>query len=100
MDLVTIQKAVAEGNYLYSQHALQRMIDRHISRAEVEQAVANAEIIEEYPLDKYGPSCLIYGETEAKRVLHIQVSAAPSVKIITAYEPDPAEWENFRVRKS
>lgn len=100
MDLKAVQEAVAQGNYLYSQHALQRMIDRHITRAEVEQAVASAEMIEDYLLDKYGPSCLIYGQTEGMRILHVQVSAAPSVKIITAYEPDPAEWENFRVRKS
>jgi hypothetical protein len=100
VDLKAVQEAVAQGNYLYSQHALQRMIDRHITRAEVEQAITTAEMIEDYPLDKGGPSCLIYGETEGKRALHVQVSAAPSVKIVTAYEPDPAEWENLRVRKS
>lgn len=99
MNLAAIQEAVAQGNYLYAQHALQRMIDRHISRAEIEQVIANAELIEDYPSDKYSPSCLLFGQTEHGRVLHVQVSAPPSVKIVTAYEPDPNEWENFRVRK-
>ena len=100
MDINTVQEAVAQGNYLYTQHALQRMIERHITRVEVEQVIASAEIIEDYPLGKYGPSCLIYGKTNDLRVLHVQVSASPSVKVITVYEPDPTEWENLRVRKS
>ncbi len=100
MDLSAIQEAVAQGNYQYTLHALRRTTERHISRIEVEQAVASAEIIEEYPGDRYGPSCLLYGDTDAGRPLHVLVSTpSPQVTIITAYEPDPSEWENNRVRK-
>lgn len=98
-DLEAVQKAVAQGNYRYTAHALQRTTVRHISRGEIEQAMAKAELIESYPDDKYGPSILIYGETEEQRKLHIQLSLPPSVKIITAYEPDPNQWDNYRVRK-
>ena len=99
-DLSAIQKAVAQANYRYTAHALERTTERHISRAEVEQAVTRAEIIESYPQDTYGPSVLLYGETDQRRILHIQISLPPSVKIITAYEPSPNQWENYRVRKS
>ncbi len=100
-DLQSIQQAIAEGQYQYTAHALARTTERRISRAEIEQAVAAAEIIEEYPDDKYGPSCLLYGITEAGRVLHILVTLPPSpVKIITAYEPDSDEWDDFRARRS
>ena len=98
-DLEETQKAIAQGDYRYTAHALQRTTVRHISRAEIEQAEAKAEVIERYPDDKYGPSILVYGETEKQRILHIQISLPPSVKIITAYEPDPDQWENYRVRK-
>jgi hypothetical protein len=98
-NLAAIQQAVAQGDYRYTAHALQRTTVRHISRAEIEQAIVQAEIIESYPEDKYGPSALVYGETEKQRILHIQISLPPSVKIITAYEPDPDQWENYRVRK-
>jgi hypothetical protein len=38
--------------------------------------------------------------TEEARHLHVLVSSPPSrVKIISAYEPDPDEWEDYRVRK-
>jgi hypothetical protein len=60
-----------------------------------------SEIIEDYPEDKYGPSCLILGFTKTGRPLHIQCSY-PSrllIKIITLYEPDPDLWVDFRVRK-
>lgn len=57
----------------------------------VRDVVANAEIIEDYPNDKYGPSCLILGFTSAQRPLPIQCSypSRALVKIITVYEPDP-----------
>jgi len=44
---------------------------RRISVAEVRQAIASGEVIEDYPDDKYGPSCLISGFTQAERPLHI-----------------------------
>lgn len=58
------------------------------------------EVIEEYPNDKYGPSCLIFGFTIANRPLHVQCSypSRPLVKIITLYEPDPKIWINFKLR--
>ncbi len=41
------------------------------------------------------------GFTETRRPLHIQVSYADSemVKIITVYEPDPAEWYDYARRR-
>jgi len=57
-------------------------------------------VIEDYPDDKYGPSCLILGQTDEGRVLHIHVSYPPGVKIITVYVPRFDDWdEDFRVRK-
>ncbi len=98
-DLESIQVAFADSDYQYTLHALQRTTERQISRQEIEQTVKRAEVIEDYPDDKYGPSCLLYGNTDDGRTLHIQVSLPPKVKIITVYEPEPDEWENNRVRK-
>ena len=71
--------------YEFSKHALDQSIIRDISVSEIEEAISeNALIIEDYPNDKYGPSCLILGYTKNKRPLHIQCSYAsrPLVKII------------------
>ncbi len=76
-------------------------MERNISETEIRQAGANAKIIEDYPDDKYSPSCLLLGFTEGGRPLHIQVSYvdADLVKIITLYEPDEGEWIDFAQRR-
>jgi Domain of unknown function (DUF4258) len=68
---------------------------------EVREAVATGGVIEDYPGDKYGPSCLLLGLTLTGRPLHIQCSdpSRPVVKIITLYEPDPDQWIDQRTRK-
>jgi hypothetical protein len=88
--------------YEFSRHAVDQSIIRDISVAEVEDAISGpSEIIEDYPDDKYGPSCLILGFTKARRPLHVQCSYPTRrlVKIITLYEPDPDLWIDSRVRK-
>jgi len=99
MTLDGIRDKIKTGRYYFSDHAVKRMIKRSISRQEIETVIGEGEIIEEYPDDKYSPSCLIYGKTEAGRILHIQVSLPPVVVVITAYEPDPEEWINGRNRR-
>jgi hypothetical protein len=57
---------------------------------------ANGRIIEDYPDDKYGASCLISGSTKDERPIHIHCSY-PSrllIKIITLYEPSLQRWNN------
>ena len=58
-------------------------------------------VIEDYPGDKYSPSCLLLGYTRTGRPLHIQVSLADgeSVRIITLYEPSPTEWIDYSRRR-
>ena len=97
-----IRGKIRGRQYEFSRHAVDQSIIRNISVAEMEDAIAGpSEIIEDYPEDKYGPSCLILGYTEAGRPLHTQCSypGRQLVKIVTLYEPDPSLWIDFRVRK-
>ena len=75
---------------------------RHISVKEIVEAIVGGEVIEDYPTDKYGPSCLIMGFTQSRRAVHVQCSypARPPVKIITTYEPDPDQWIDYKQRRS
>ena len=92
---------IASGQFEFSQHAVDQSIVRHISVQELREAMTVGEIIEDYPDDKYGPSCLVYGFTLGHRPLHMQCSypSRPLVKIITLYEPDPRRWVEFKVRR-
>ena len=100
--LEEVRRKIAHGMYEFSEHAVGQTVIRHISVQEIREAVANGAMIEDYPDDKYGPSCLLLGFTQARRPLHVQCSypARPLVKIITVYEPDPDLWIDFRVRRT
>lgn len=99
--LEQIRLQLSAGEFEFSRHALKRAVERNISDNEIAQAAGNAEFIEDYPDDKYSPSCLILGFTKQNRPLHIQVSFAdtPMVRIITLYEPDSEEWIEFKKRR-
>ncbi|MBM3181055.1 MAG: DUF4258 domain-containing protein [Chloroflexi bacterium] len=96
-----IRAKIASGLFEFSKHATDRSILRHITMQEFREALANAEIIEDYPNDKYGPGCLILGFTLHNRPLHVQCTypSRPLIRIITIYEPDPAEWIDWKVRR-
>ena len=74
---------------------------RHISVDEVKEAIlsSDAEIIEDYPENTRGPSCLVLGITSNGQPLHVQCSYPPNIAVITTYKPEPAEWLNLRTRK-
>ncbi|MEK9148825.1 MAG: DUF4258 domain-containing protein [Candidatus Desantisbacteria bacterium] len=98
-----IQRKIRQKQYEFSKHAVDQSIIRVISIPEVEEAIIdNSEIIEDYPNDKYGPSCLVLGFTKVRRPLHVQCSypSRPLVKIITLYQPDPDLWIDYRIRKT
>ena len=99
--LETIRMQLEAGEFELRRHALRRMVERNISAVEVEEAGAAAEIIEDYPDDKYSPSVLLLGFTSGGRPLHFQVSLveAERTKIVTMYEPEPSEWVDFRKRR-
>jgi len=100
--IVQIREKFANDQFEFSRHALDRSTLRGISVQEIREAIQRSELLEDYPNDKYGPSCLVLGFTEAGRALHIQCSypSRPLVKLITIYEPDPQEWIAFRTRRS
>lgn len=96
-----IKKIVLLGEHRFTLHALERCMERNISPDVIKKVVFSGEVIESYPLDKYGPSCLICGSSEDGRILHVQCSIDP-VLIITAYDPtlEPDEWSNdFKRRR-
>jgi len=96
-----IQAKFARDEFEFSKHAVDQALLREISVQEIREAVSVGEIIEDYPQDKYGPSCLLVGFTQANRPIHVQCSypQRPIVKVITVYEPNPTEWVDYRVRR-
>ena len=92
---------MAAGEFEFSRHALKRAVERNIGEQEIRQAGMGASVIEDYPHDKYSPSCLLLGFARTGRPLHIQVSLADTsfVRIVTLYEPSAAEWIDYSQRR-
>jgi len=90
-----IRRLLSLGRYSLSRHALGRMVERNISDAMIRDAGSTAAIIEDYPDDKYSPSCLMLGHTDTGEPLHLQVSRAcsPAVHVITLYIPSLEHWD-------
>ena len=100
-----IQNCFANEKTLFSRHARMEMeIEEYgaILEKEVDEAIINGKIIENYPDDEPYPSCLVYGKTAKNRALHIVCAYSKDDNltiIITAYRPDPEKWINNERRK-
>lgn len=88
---------------LFSAHAIQQMVraERMITTPDIQQVIMEGEIIEDYPEDKRGHSCLILGYREGGQPVHIVCSPKEDyLAIITAYVPDNELWtSDFKERK-
>ena len=99
MKFESVRQAFINGLFRYTKHGLEQRIKRQISSAEIEEAVLSGEVIEDYPSDKYGPSCLIFGKTSHNRPLHVQIVFYPIITVVTVYEPSPEKWIDYRERR-
>lgn len=68
---------------------------------EVRRVIARREIIENYPHDARGHSCLMMGIGDLSRPVHVVCTPKTDyLAVITAYLPDPEEWApGFRIRR-
>jgi hypothetical protein len=89
-----IKMKISKSEYQIKLHTLQRCNERGIMPCEIKEALLNGNIIEDYPDDNRGHSCLISGLTDEDRNIHIVCGLSEdTVWIITTYEPSPTEWE-------
>ena len=84
---VRIRRKVEKGQFEFSKHAVDQTVVRHITVSEVREAVETCEIVEGYPDDKRGPSCLLFGLTRGGRPLHVQRSY-PSRPLARGHDPE------------
>lgn len=102
-DFLRKVRGAAEKGIIYTEHALNEMIAEAevISKDEVRQVIVEGEIIEDYPEDVRGHSCLMLAVTKKGRPVH--VICAPKedyLGIITVYVPTKERWEtDFKTRK-
>lgn len=99
--LVGIQTQAAARLIRITDHAREEMEDETITLAEVLEAIASGQIIENYSEHRRGACCLISGMTMRKRPIHIVCTTSlPMLVLITVYVPTLPKWKNIRERGS
>jgi len=92
--LSDICNAVNAGHVLWKKHALERMLERGISRNQVKNAILQGVIIESYPDDYPVPSLLLaVHQPEALHVVIAYDAVSKQCHIITAYRPNLTHFE-------
>jgi len=103
-EFVNRVRQTAEKKVIFSLHALNEMNSEKeiITMGEVMLVIRNGELIEDYPEDKRGHSCLMYSLTNKGRPVHIVCSPKDNyLVVITAYVPTVDKWQNdFKTRRT
>ncbi|MGQ9501528.1 MAG: DUF4258 domain-containing protein [Anaerolineae bacterium] len=99
-----IRKKATEHRIKWTRHALNELAAEPISVGDVESALQQAEVIEDYPhLRRFLPDCLVLAFISPERPIHCIVAINDSqdyILIITVYRPTAQEWKNdWRTRK-
>ena len=104
MESLSIEKIIGyikKGKIRWTNHLMIRLCQRNITQEDIEQAILNGEIIEEYKQDYPYPSCLILGKTSNNKIIHVVCGVGENeLWIITSYYPNEDEWQdNLKTRK-
>ena len=91
-----IQDCIRSGRLLWTYHVNMRLAGRFIPRESIFLAVDTLEVVEAYPDDKYLPSYLLLGQAgaDAFHALFAVDVEGDNVRVVTAYRPDAAEWQD------
>ena len=102
-DILEEVRRASATRRLYLPHALRQMArpDRMITTEEVRSVVEHGDLVEDYPDDPRGHSCLMVGFGEGGRPVHVVCAPKEEyLAIITAYLPNPREWKaGFKQRR-
>lgn len=98
----SVRKSAAK-RIIYLPRAVRQMSrpDRMIGVADVRKVIEGGELVEDYPEDVRGRSCLLLGYGMSGIPIHVVCSPKSDyLAVITAYVPSPQEWEvGFGKRK-
>jgi hypothetical protein len=103
MDTKEIRQLVEQGRYEFSIHAQPERLEDDLDVIEIEDALVQGEILEDYPEDQRGESCLILGYAGTKPIHMVMGWARKDEKekvlrIITVYIPKTPKWTDPRTR--
>jgi hypothetical protein len=103
MDITDIIEAIQIKQIRITDHADEEAQADKLSLEDIYYSVCHGEIIEDYPMDRPYPSCLILGSNTEGNPIHSVWAYNHQngwVALITVYRPDPNRWINWRERRN
>lgn len=99
MNIREIKEKIKLGQYEISYHAEKERYAEDITIPDIETVILNGELLEDYPEDLRGTSCLILGYSQ-DRPIHIVCgyTSLKWIRIITVYLPKRPKWIDERTR--
>jgi len=103
ISLKNIQSAVYEARNKWRYHALRRFRERGITREQVKRVMQEGQILEQYPMAKPFPKCLMMAMVELDRPLYVALAYDEDtdyIYVITVYWLDASRWEDPWTRRA
>ena len=99
MEIEVIRERIRHDEYEISFHAEKERYAEDMTIADLESAINNGDILEDYPKDQRGASCLVLGYSQNGPV-HIVCGYTPIrwIRIITVYIPKMPKWIDEKTR--
>jgi len=95
MDLNWIISRIEKDEYFFSEHADNERMNDNLFISEIEESILNGTLLESYPDDKRGHSCLLVGFTKEGKPIHSVCGVnGDRLVIITVYIPTPPKFKN------
>jgi hypothetical protein len=92
MNIEEIRTRVRANEYVYTQHAdIERRADE-LTFSQIEKALLNGQILEQYPDTGRGESCLVVGSAEEVPIHAVCGWRGEKVAVITVYIPRPPRF--------
>lgn len=92
MDIEDIKKKVSQEQYVYSHHAEIERVVENLTFGQIEEALINAEILEQYPDTGRGESCLVLGFSGDIPIHAVCGWRDEKIALITVYVPKPPKF--------
>lgn len=94
MDIEEIQVRVRLNRYAYSLHAELERKTEELTFAQIEQAILNGSILEQYPDTGRGESCLVVGLADRVPIHVVCGWRGDRIVLVTVYIPRPPKFSD------
>ena len=99
---ISLKNVRSAARIKWRYHALLRFRERGITREQAKRVMREGQILEQHPMAKPLPKCLMMAMIEPNRPLYVALAHDENtncIHVITVHWLDPSKWEDPWTRK-